>query len=119
MSDSVIESRSPRAVPVASSGNSLLAQVEHQIWLLRNVFWWSLLPLALSGLAFIAQVAWQERSGGWWTAVGASEVVGIGVIVLAVVYWLNQYAVRSELEPRRRELESLLMSLEDETPDPS
>ena len=37
------------------------------------------------------------------------------VIVLAVIYWLNQYSVRSELEPRRRELVALLMSLEDET----
>ncbi len=102
--------------PLRQRVESLLAQVEHQIWLLRNVFWWSLLPVAVSGLAFFAQVAWQARSGGWWTAVGASVVVGIGAIVLAVVYWLNQYAVRSELEPRRRELESLLMSLEDETP---
>src|SRR5687767_749606 len=27
---------------------SSLAQVEHQIWLLRNVLWWALLPFALS-----------------------------------------------------------------------
>ena len=46
-----------------------------------------------------------------------SVVVAFGVIVFAGVYWLNQYAVRSELEPRRQELETLLMSLKDETPD--
>ena len=91
-------------------------QVEHQIWLLRNVLWRYLLPLALSGLAFFGQVAWQERSGGWWTALAVSEVVALVVIVLAGVYWLNQYAVRSELVPRRQELETLLMSLKDETP---
>ena len=85
---------------------SSLAQVEHQIWLLRNVHWWYLLPLALSALPFFGQVAWQERSGGWWTALGVSMVVALVVIVLAVIYWLNQYAVRSELEPRRRELET-------------
>ena len=35
-----------------------LAQVEHQIWLLRNIFWWYILPSALAMLAFFAQVAW-------------------------------------------------------------
>src|SRR3954465_8677894 len=49
------ESGEPLRQHVASS----LAQVEHQIWLLRNVFWWYLLPLALSLLAFLSQVAWQ------------------------------------------------------------
>jgi len=40
----------------------------------------------------------------------------IGVIILAYVYRLNQTAVRTELVPRRQELEALLMSLRDETP---
>jgi len=105
--------------PLRQRVESSLAQVEHQIRLLRNVLWWALLPLALSGLAFFAQVAWQARSGGWWAALAVSEVVALLLIVLAVVYWLNQHAVRTELEPRRRELEALLMSLEDETPDAS
>jgi hypothetical protein len=105
--------------PLRRRVESSLAQVEHQIGLLRHVLWWYMLPLALSMLAFIGQVAWQERSGGRWTALAVSVVVALGVVVLAAVYWLNQYAVRSELEPRRRELETLLMSLGDETPDAS
>jgi hypothetical protein len=40
-----------------------------------------------------------------------------GVGVLAGIYWLNLYAVRAMLEPRRLELKALLMSLEDETPE--
>jgi hypothetical protein len=67
-------------------------------------------------LAFFGQVARQERAGGWWTALAVSEVVALGVGVLAGIYWLNQYAVRCELEPRRRDMETLLKSLEDETP---
>jgi hypothetical protein len=102
--------------PLRQRVESSLAQVEHQIWLLRNVVWWYLLPLALPFLAFFGQGAWQERSGGWWTALVILEAVALGVIVLAGVYWLNQYAVRCGLEPRRRELETLLRSLEDETP---
>ncbi len=92
-----------------------LKHLEHQIWLLRNVFWWALMPFGLSALAFFGQVAWQERSGGWWMALAFSEAVGIVVVVFAVIYWLNQYAVRAALEPRRRELKTLLESLDDET----
>jgi hypothetical protein len=95
---------------------SSLAQVEHQIWLLRNVFWWYLLPLALAMLAFFGHAAWRERAGGWWTLLAVSMVVAIGAIIFGGIYWLNQRVVRSELEPRRQELESLLVSLSEETP---
>jgi hypothetical protein len=103
--------------PLRQCVQSSLAQVEHQIWLLRNVHWWYLLPIGLSALPFFGQVAWQERSGGWWTALGASMVVSLVVIVLAAIYWLNQYSVRTELEPRRRELEAVLVSLGEEAAD--
>jgi hypothetical protein len=103
--------------PLRQRVESSLAQVEHQIGLLRNVLWWYLLPLSLAALAFVGQVTWQERSGGWWMALSASGVVAIVAIVFGCVYWLNQYAVRVELEPRRRELETLLLSFDDETPD--
>ena len=102
--------------PLRQRVQSSLAQVEHQIWLLRNIVWWYLLPLALSILAFFGQVAWQVRSGGWLVALVVAGVVVIGVIILAGVYRLNQSAVRTELMPRRQELEALLMSLEDEMP---
>ena len=105
--------------PLRQSLQSSLAQVEHQIWLLRNIIWWYLLPLALSMLAFFGQVAWQMRSVGWLSVLFVAGVAVIGGTILAVVYWLNQYAVRTGLEPRRRELETLLLSLEDETPDAS
>ena len=103
--------------PLRQRVESSMTQVEHQIWLLRNVLWWCLLPLSFSALAFCGQVAWQERSGGWWTALAASIVVGLVVLVFGGVYWVNQYAVRAALEPRRRELETLLMSLGEESPD--
>ena len=105
--------------PLRQCVQSSLAQVEQQIRLLRTVFWWALLPFTLAILPFLGQVAWQERSGGWWMALALSEVVALVVIVLGGVYWVNQYAVRCGLEPRRRELQTLLMSLDDETPDAS
>jgi hypothetical protein len=102
--------------PLRHGVESSLAQVEHQIWLLRNVLWWYLLPIALAVLAFFGQVTWQERSGGWWTALAAALLVVTAAIVIVGVYWLNQIAVRFELEPRRQELEALLTGLKEEMP---
>jgi hypothetical protein len=92
-----------------------LAQVGHQIWLLRNVLWWYLVPLAVPMLAFVGHVAVLRNSGGWSTVMVLAPVVVVVVVVFAFVYWLNQYAVRTELEPRRLELEKLLASLRDDT----
>jgi len=102
--------------PLRQRVESSLAQVEHQIWLLRNVFWWYLLPIALPVLAFFGQIAWEVRAGGWWTALAVALVVLVGVVLFSAIYRLNQDAVRSELVPRRQELEALLMSLKDEVP---
>jgi len=95
---------------------SSLTQVEHQIRLLQNVFWWYLLPLALPILAFFGQVSWRVRKlEPWWGsfvffAIGAAIVV----VAFAGVYKVNLYAVRAGLEPRRRELQSLLADLGDD-----
>ena len=102
--------------PLRHCLESSLAQVDHQIWLLRNVFWWYLLPPSLSVLAWFGQIAWLARSDGWLTALVVALMVLVVAIVFAGVYWLNQIAVRSLLVPRRQELESLLISLNDETP---
>lgn len=91
-----------------------LAQVEHQIWLLRNVFWWYLFPLGVPIFLFFAQVSWRTRDGSWGPVI---LFVTLSTFILAVfgyVAWLNQVAVRDGLEPRRAELERLLMGLGDE-----
>jgi hypothetical protein len=96
-----------------------LAEVDHQIRLLRNVFWWYLLPPGLSILAFLAQVTWQMQDGGWLTAVSATGAVLIVGLVYGGIYRLNQFAVRSELAPRRHELATLLADLQDDVPSAS
>jgi CubicO group peptidase (beta-lactamase class C family) len=91
-----------------------LIQLEHQIWLLRNVFWWYLLPFTISISAFFAHVTWLD-SKDWLDALGHA---GFFVFLFALyyfIYYLNQYAVRTQLEPRRQELLTLLTSLRDET----
>src|SRR6266700_3996678 len=50
--------------------NSLL-QVNHQIWLLKNVFWWYLLPLLIGLGAFSVQMIWDRREAGLASMIGA------------------------------------------------
>lgn len=91
-----------------------LVHVEHQIWLLRNVFWWYLLPFTISMLAFVGHVAWRDYSAGRFGAlplVNAVVVVAVVAAVFAGIYWLNQLAVTTTLETRRQELQALLASL--------
>jgi hypothetical protein len=90
---------------------SSLLQVRHQIWLLKNVLWWYLLPL---GAALVIAISYST----WHVQRSVSDAMiswGIGLLVIMLVYWgiyrLNQFAVRASLEPRRQELETLLTSL--------
>jgi hypothetical protein len=97
------------------SVESSLGEVEHQIWLLRNVLWWYLLPPGLAVLAFFGQCAWTAPSGVWWIPLFITGAVALEALVVGGTYWLNQKAVSSELEPRRQELQGLLASLTDAT----
>ena len=81
-----------------------LDQVRHQVWLLRNVFWWYQLPLLIP---ITISLLHGERT---MTGVLVSALV-IG-LVNWLIYRLNQSAVREGLEPRQRELETLLSSLD-------
>lgn len=94
-----------------------LTELTDQIWLLRNIFWWYLLPPGLSILAFIIQIAWLH-SHGWLDVL--SHVAPTVIVVFATyafIYWLNLWAVRTKLEPRREELLALIASLREETMD--
>ncbi len=101
--------------PLAFYAKEALTQVEHQIWLLRNVFWWYLLPFTISMMAFFLHVSWNVFST-WWSF--SLSVVFWSLFVLVIyggIYWLNQHAVRKQLEPRRQDLLKLVASLESES----
>jgi len=101
--------------PLLDCVKASLTQVEHQIWLLRNVFWWYLLPCTIAILAFFAQNAWLNYSGFWPITLALAPFVLFLLVLYGFVYHLNQRAVRRELEPRREELLTLLATLGDET----
>ncbi len=84
-----------------------LAQVEHQILLLRRVIWWYLLPLAVP--VFLFAVAVGVESPMPWP-VPAVLLGGCTLIAFAGIWKLNTWVVKKDLAPRR---ESLLLQLRD------
>jgi len=95
-----------------------IRQINHQIGLLRHVFWWYLLPLGLGLVVFLGHVIYglMQHNLVWI----APFVIGYGLLVALFfwrVYLLNQRAVRHELIPRKRELEALLQMLASHHPE--
>jgi len=97
--------------PLKAWIESSLNKVSHQIWLLKNVFWWYLLPIAAALAISIGHSTWHARNAG----LPVATVWIFCAVVIGGLYWgiyrLNQFAVSKELEPRRQELEALLASL--------
>jgi hypothetical protein len=80
-----------------------LAQVNHQVWLLRNVHYWYLLPL-VPGIVILNFIN-PDLSKAW--------VTNTGMFVLFVfIYWLNQQAVKKQLLPLKAELEEIVLAME-------
>lgn len=92
-----------------------LRQVEHQVWLLRNVFWWYLLPFTVAIMAFFVHTGWRT-SDTWWGAAVFACMLGLFLFVIyGALYCLNQHAVRVLLEPRRQNLVKLAAHLAGES----
>jgi hypothetical protein len=88
-----------------------LTQVNHQIWLLKNMLWWYLLPPGIGMTAFFVTVYWQIRAVGESAIIQLFINLALVTLVFWGAYWLNQYAVRKELIPRKKELEAMLKNL--------
>lgn len=90
-----------------------LGQINHQIWLLRNVLWWYLAPLGVGILIcfghfglILMQI---EKPPIGLMLFFLACVVGT-ILLCWGIYWLNQRAIRIELAPRKHELEDILNS---------
>ncbi|KLU06749.1 hypothetical protein RISK_001205 [Rhodopirellula islandica] len=100
--------------PLLFYAKESLTQVEHQIWLLRNVFWWYLLPFTISLMAFFVHLAW-NLTGTWWGCLLIAAPFGLSLFyVYRRIYRLNQDAVREQLVPRQEQLQRIVSSLESE-----
>jgi hypothetical protein len=95
-----------------------LAQVAHQIWLLKNVFWWCILPADIAFAIFFGYLAWATTRElvGTVLLIVLMTILGcfaLCILVSIVGYYLVRYAVRTEYIPREQELQELLSSLKD------
>ena len=91
-----------------------LTEVEHQIQLLRRIFWWYLLPPAISIMAFFVHVSWLSATNWWQFFVFLMPQGLLLFVVYAGTYFINLRTLKVDLEPRRIELLMLLSSLSDE-----
>jgi CubicO group peptidase (beta-lactamase class C family) len=89
-----------------------LAEICHQIWLLKNILWNYILPLSVPVLLFFCWCTWSMPASVTVRILFLLFLVGFSLLVDVFVYWLNQFAVRKGLEPRRQELEKLLNEFE-------
>ena len=105
--------------PLLTCVKRSLADVDDRIWLLRNVFWWYLLPLAIPLLAYTTHLAWL-KSKDWLVAIDGEHAFWIVFFpaIFCFLYYTIQRAVRVQLEPRRHELLALLANFDDESIDP-
>lgn len=106
------------AEPLRQRVETSLTQVDRQIWLLRRVLWWYLLPMFVSIMIFVGHIAWLSRAGVWGAALLIAILGGVVSFVHVSIYRLNQTAVQTVLEPKRQELVTLLASLTDEAAPP-
>jgi hypothetical protein len=106
--------RQPIAQPtVRGCIEESLHQLNHQIWLLKNILWWYLLPPIIGVAAVSAQtvtvIARNNPADAWVTGIVFTLTY---TFTYGFVYWTNQRAVKKQFIPRRQELETLLASLE-------
>jgi hypothetical protein len=103
--------------PLLACIESSLAQVTHQIWLLKNVFWWYLLPFIAGISLYVLIDSWQAFKVLPAKYVLAGCLLGMLFVTLVFggVYWLNQYTVRKNLIPRKDELKGMLKNITNDT----
>jgi RNA polymerase sigma-70 factor (ECF subfamily) len=93
-------------LPVAERLRAERERIESQIRLLESVLWWYAGPLAVGAALFVLGL----QAG----AVATAATLTVIVAVSSFVWWLNRRAVRRDLRPRRRELNRLIDTLEEE-----
>jgi hypothetical protein len=92
--------------PLKACIEASLKEVNHDIWLQRDVFWWCWLPFTT-----VFAISFCYASLRWHTPKFVAFLV---LFVIPLAWWgyrLSHFTVRKVLEPRRQELEALLASL--------
>lgn len=105
-------SASQDLLPLRQQVENSIQQLDQQIWLLRNVHWWALLPMLIPMVAFVLQVSLSIRLGILWSILPASLALVLFASSFLWIYQLNQEAIQKHLEPKRQQLLSFLLHLQ-------
>jgi hypothetical protein len=97
--------------PLSACINASIRQVNHQIWLSKNVVRCCLLPVGIGLLFAFCDIVYLLRPRSWIDIPVFLATLVLCAAVLRDVYRNNERAVREEFQPRKRELEALLNSL--------
>jgi len=92
--------------PLKACIEASLKEVEHDIWLRRNVFWWCWLPFTMAFSVSFCYASLRLHT--------LKFLAFLVLFVIPLAWWglrLSRFTVRKVLEPRRQELEALLASL--------
>jgi len=102
---------------ILSYAQHSLQQVNHQIWLLKNVLWWYLLPFSVGIGIIFGLFLWEQLlQGNTREVLLIIRQIALGLLLYYGIYKLNQWAVKKYLLPRRLDLEELLDNLIDNQP---
>ena len=101
-----IVARPDREMPsVIERLQQMIRETEKQIHLLRSLLWWYLLPCAVAAFAMVLDSPPRNFSS-------SQLLIFVSMIPLFLaIYWLNQWAVRKKLVPRRENLHRALAEL--------
>jgi hypothetical protein len=92
--------------PLKACIEASLSEVNHEIWLRRNVFWWCWLPFTTALAVSFCHASLRFHTPKF--------LLFLVLLVIPLTWWgyrLSRFTVRKVLEPRRQELEALLASL--------
>ena len=98
--------QTPANDPLKACIEASLTEVNHDIWLQRNVFWWCWLPFTTALAVSFCYASLRFHT--------LKFVAFLVLFVIPLAWWgyrLSHFTVRKVLEPRRHELEALLASL--------
>jgi hypothetical protein len=92
--------------PLKACIEASLKEVNHDIWLQRNVFWWCWLPFTTAFAVSFCYASLRLHTPKF--------LAFLVLFVIPLAWWgyrLSLFTVRKVLEPRRQELKALLASL--------
>lgn len=93
--------------PLRGALDAAISHVRRQLWMLRNVMWWYLLPAQTGWFLFFLGILLTPAFPRWFALAALPLVLWYLWRMSVSVYALNKEAISKDLEPRYEELTRL------------